>query len=290
MKTQLEQMTPERARTLLERNSRNRPLRRSVVDRISRDIESGRWHVHHQGIGLAPTFVVDGQHRLHAIVKSGMSVWVNVTNYESDAEGVAGLLVVDKNATRSDADVQIISGVMPRSTGKTIVPVLKIMGQVGLGGERPASGQFSADELSLFYLRVKEHIDWAVAALVDPEAKSKFNAPHRAAFAVGHMLDPERMEKLAREVVAADGNGTVAVAWTKAASQGKLGTAGTAGGAKATATRDVLLMCLRLIQSELLGEEPPKLLKSTKATLEWFKNRLEKKTTDVAVPVQESVA
>lgn len=57
---------------MLERNTANRVVRRSVVDGYKKDIADGRWFLTNQGIGIDWNGVlVDGQHRLLAIKESG---------------------------------------------------------------------------------------------------------------------------------------------------------------------------------------------------------------------------
>lgn len=83
-------VTPEMAKQWLQKNSFNRPLKPKLVDNYVRQIESGNWHRTHQGIAFDEEgTVLDGQHRLHAIVKTGqpqpMLIFLNEnqSNHES---------------------------------------------------------------------------------------------------------------------------------------------------------------------------------------------------------------
>jgi hypothetical protein len=68
-------VTPEMARQWLNRNSFNRPLKPRLVDKYVRQINAGNWHRTHQGVAFDPLgVIVDGQHRLWAIVQSGKAV------------------------------------------------------------------------------------------------------------------------------------------------------------------------------------------------------------------------
>ena len=77
-------ITPAMATNWLENaNSRNRPVSQSAVERYARDMRSGCWRLTHQGIAFDPNGVIlDGQHRLWAIVYADvpveMHVWFNV--------------------------------------------------------------------------------------------------------------------------------------------------------------------------------------------------------------------
>ncbi|QSY51866.1 MULTISPECIES: hypothetical protein [Streptomyces] len=71
-------ISPEMAREItLQRNPSNRPVDRSLVARMVKEIQCGSWQVTHQGIALDGPLgsgrLVDGQHRLHAIAKSGIA-------------------------------------------------------------------------------------------------------------------------------------------------------------------------------------------------------------------------
>lgn len=68
-----EHITPERAAELLDRNrGDNRNLAASRIARYSKILEKGEWAVTHQGLAIdSDGHLMDGQHRLEAIVNSG---------------------------------------------------------------------------------------------------------------------------------------------------------------------------------------------------------------------------
>lgn len=66
-------MTPEKAKELLDINVRNRSINQRLVNRIAGDISRGKWQVNGETIKVSSTNkLLDGQHRLSAIIKSGM--------------------------------------------------------------------------------------------------------------------------------------------------------------------------------------------------------------------------
>lgn len=72
-------ITPEIAKSMLAATEKvgfqNRNLRRSKVEMYTRDLQNGVWKLTNQSIGvLYNGAVIDGQHRLHAIVRSGLAV------------------------------------------------------------------------------------------------------------------------------------------------------------------------------------------------------------------------
>lgn len=97
-----ETITPEMARRLLEKNPEtNRRVIQSKVDRLADDIRSGRWTVTHQGIAIDwDGNVLDGQHRLWAIVEADMAVECNVW-YDCDP---ATFDKIDTGTSKSGAD------------------------------------------------------------------------------------------------------------------------------------------------------------------------------------------
>lgn len=68
-------MTPEMANEILERNKNNRKIRLYVVDRYARDMANGKWEINGDTIVFDESGnLTDGQHRLMAVVKAGVTV------------------------------------------------------------------------------------------------------------------------------------------------------------------------------------------------------------------------
>lgn len=101
METRLEVITPALALLYLERNTKNRSIRKGVVAQYARDMMSGSWRLTHQGIAFAHDgTLLDGQHRLEAIVASGMAIRMMVTRgVAKDAQ-----LNMDDHAKRDAAN------------------------------------------------------------------------------------------------------------------------------------------------------------------------------------------
>lgn len=81
MKTVQQIVTPAMAKAWLSKNACNqRKLRSGVVDRYARDMKAGKWLLTHQGIGFNTRGeLIDGQHRLHAVVLADLSVLMMVS-------------------------------------------------------------------------------------------------------------------------------------------------------------------------------------------------------------------
>lgn len=71
-------VTKEIAEELLGVNRENRRVQSSRVARYARDMEQGKWRFTGAPVTLSDEELMDGQHRLLAIVKSGISQWMVV--------------------------------------------------------------------------------------------------------------------------------------------------------------------------------------------------------------------
>lgn len=92
-------ITPHIAAYWLQSNTFNRSISRKAVSKYATDMADGNWRLNHQGIAFDDKGVlVDGQHRLHAVIESGASVRMLVT-YGADRTGI------DELRPRSTADV-----------------------------------------------------------------------------------------------------------------------------------------------------------------------------------------
>lgn len=101
-------VTPEMAMGLLERNELNRPLDHNHVQRIARQIADNRWQFNGDTIKIAETNdVLDGQHRLWAIVEAKRAV-ESVIIYGIKREAFATIDTLRK--PRSGADIIALSG------------------------------------------------------------------------------------------------------------------------------------------------------------------------------------
>lgn len=107
MQTKIVNVTPEMAARWLKCNTSNRNLRRTQVAHFAHDMENGTWEDTHQGIAFYDDgTLADGQHRLHAVVKSGKTIKFHVTNGLPKTAG----LVIDQSVRRMAHDAIRIAG------------------------------------------------------------------------------------------------------------------------------------------------------------------------------------
>lgn len=75
LKFKMTEITPEMARKFLNHNHSNRNLRQRAVDEYKRAMDKGFWRITGDGISLdAEGKLLDGQHRLQAIIEHGKPV------------------------------------------------------------------------------------------------------------------------------------------------------------------------------------------------------------------------
>lgn len=81
MTTKVETITPEIATEIIEKhNPRNRNISETTVDAYTTDMKNKRWTLTHQGLAFDENGdLIDGQHRLWAIILSGCSIEFNIT-------------------------------------------------------------------------------------------------------------------------------------------------------------------------------------------------------------------
>lgn len=103
----LVKVTPELAEEWLGKNTHNRNIRQASVTAYARDMTAGHWHVTAEPVKFTSDgTLLDGQHRLLAVVSAGVPVEMFV------AKGVAAdaQRVMDTGAKRSPGDMLKLDG------------------------------------------------------------------------------------------------------------------------------------------------------------------------------------
>lgn len=124
MKISVMQITPDLAAEFLKRNTGNRTIRKTAVNQYADDLRRGNWKLTHQGVAISPSGrLLDGQHRLWAIVQSGISAQM-VVALDVDDDSYA---VIDRGKPRRLTDAIGMGQ-------KTVEPCAFICRLHGLGG------------------------------------------------------------------------------------------------------------------------------------------------------------
>lgn len=101
MKTAIETISPDKARKYLDGNYGNRVVRQAWVENLAGMMQRGEWRATHQGIAFTKDGrLLDGQHRLLAIMRSGKNIDMMVTRDMDEAS----FRHIDGGRTRSNAD------------------------------------------------------------------------------------------------------------------------------------------------------------------------------------------
>lgn len=97
----LEQITPHVAAEMLRFNNTNRRMVPNHLNRLISEMLAGEWRVTGDTIKINGDRLLDGQHRLEAVVRSGVTIWTYVArNIDVDAFDV-----LDTGRSRAGGDV-----------------------------------------------------------------------------------------------------------------------------------------------------------------------------------------
>ena len=108
MKITIEYISPNSAGTYLEKNRTNRTISSSHVAKLAKTMLAGEYHCTHQGIAFDEDgYLVDGQHRLSAVIVSATTQRMTVAR---NVPHVARSVIDNQMRPRSVADVLAIEG------------------------------------------------------------------------------------------------------------------------------------------------------------------------------------
>lgn len=147
-------VTPEIAERWLERNTSNRRVRPLHVTKLARDMADGDWQLTGEAIKFNHAgMVLDGQHRLHAVVRSGATVQMFVVRgLDDDTQKV-----MDAGAARTAGDNLILTGF---KNAHLLAAAVRLLLRHQLGG---AAWNYDPSH-SEIYLFIEQNPDIEVAA------------------------------------------------------------------------------------------------------------------------------
>jgi len=218
MKTTVEHITPARALAYLEKNLKsNRTLSASTVKRYAAEMQHGHWMLTHQGIAFDDKGnLIDGQHRLHGVAKSGVTVDMLVTRdvpAEQTRNGItqSTFAAIDRLKLRNVGQVlQLSHG---RAQGTRLASCANTILRIADRGALPASVPTALKVLDIYEPHILallplSNAAWPkqlrVAAILATLAFARFHQPKRVdAFAKmvfsGDGLEPGHPAKLLRK-------------------------------------------------------------------------------------------
>lgn len=152
---------PAKAEKWLKNNFRNRPVSDDTVTTYARDMANGVWIPTHQGIAFNDRDeLIDGQHRLLAIQKSGRTIRTMVTfglPSKIDGKEMTTMDAVDRGRTRSVADQLKIQHGM--KNGSAIASVCALLGGICYG-ER--TRRLSVGQVLEIYRAFEGPMNWVI--------------------------------------------------------------------------------------------------------------------------------
>lgn len=121
-KTKVMTITPQIAREWLKENDINRNVNKNRVIMYSEDMKSGNWALNGESIKFNRTGkLIDGQHRLMAIIRSGVPIATYVIfDIPND------ISIMDRGKNRSTTDSLIISGLNKKLANSHAVSIAKL--------------------------------------------------------------------------------------------------------------------------------------------------------------------
>jgi hypothetical protein len=153
--TYIVNVTPELARKWLNINNFNRPKNAESVAKYVRQIRDGHWRLTHQGVALTQNgFLLDGQHRLFALIECGVTLPMRVCFNEP----IENYEVIDCGRNRSNLDVARMS--LKDSTITSLhMQTLRAM----LAGRLcRTANRWTSIELNEYYLKYRDTINFVV--------------------------------------------------------------------------------------------------------------------------------
>lgn len=182
------QITPEMASRWLKANFRNRPVSDDVVAAYARDMAANRWQPTHQGIAFNDQDqLIDGQHRLLAVIKSKKTVRMMVTfGLRSQIEGseMTTMDCVDRGRTRSVAhQLKIQHGL---KAGSKIAQIAAVIAHLCVG-ERIR--RLSVGQTLDIYRAYQPAVDFVIAKRSKEPGLKSAGVLGAFAFFIGQMSD-----------------------------------------------------------------------------------------------------
>lgn len=193
-----EEVGPAMAAEYLGRNRANRKLKKMLVASLVRDILAGKWLINHQGIAFnREGDLIDGQHRLTAIVKADRPANLLIfRNVPTSQDGTKTMHVIDRGVARTVGDsLELENGV---AQGWMVAAVASSLAALALQ-TADRTRRPSVPQVLAVVERWREHIAYAV------ENRSRQTglkcAVVQAAVALARAVHREKVEEFYRAFV-----------------------------------------------------------------------------------------
>jgi hypothetical protein len=233
------------------RNELNRKHSQARVDLYARDMTNGRWYLNHQGVAFDINgTLIDGEHRLRAVIKANIPVRMFVARGCS-SHGI------DRNRPRSAVDERRMRG---QKCSRLYIASVKEIEKLARG---TWSIQLSDDDVSI----IEAAHPSAVAWLVDNTAHQKFTAPVFGAMAYVYEIDPQAVESFYSQIRLIEAPGSHACAFLR-----QFQNKPRAGAAQMKSGAILTLHALRMF----VTNTEQSFLRPTEESVNWWRSRAER--------------
>lgn len=163
MKTEVRTIGPKEAQDLLLLNRANRIVNERRVARYAGDMLSGKWLMNGEPIILGNNRLLDGQHRLLAIVRSGITVQVLVVSGVDER----AFATIDTGRDRAAGDIFSIAGIKnSRNAAAAVLRALEYRYSVGKQYVRGSHIPFQCTQGRLLEEYLSDEVAWERAIAI----------------------------------------------------------------------------------------------------------------------------
>ena len=163
-------ITPAHAEKWLEMNVGNRRIRQTHVRHLAKQMEQGRWMLSPEPIVFSPKRLLDGQHRLSAVLMSGCTIEASVALVQNEDV----FRVLDQGVNRNNTDLTGIPSPVLQPLQwllKQSIPSLK-------------AGKIVVDDIE----RIKDENIFALSERINEVIKPKDRRFKSAAFRAAYIM------------------------------------------------------------------------------------------------------
>lgn len=166
-------ITPEVARSMLEKNNSNRPLAKPWVSELASRMKKGEWLFNGDTIRMNGSNLIDGQHRLHAVIESGVAIRTIIV----DNLDFCVFKTIDDGRRRSASDTLSVIGEKNTSNLAAALTVVDCYYRQSFTRPRNRSN-ILVEELLQKYPGVRESVNKLISARVKITVPSVVHASH----------------------------------------------------------------------------------------------------------------
>lgn len=198
---------PQKAEYLLDTMESNRHVSQSHVDKYMDDMRKGRWFVTNQGIGIDRTGrLIDGQHRLWAIIETGIPQKMLVVR-GIDPQAFRALDETRKRTFADDLSIMSESDYSAKGAMVRLVAKAEIAGPRGMTINSMRSLRFTRYDLSDWLNEMRQKASIEDALRVGKTLYTSVSASHSANSALCYLASVRFSPEIAEGFIKSVGSG-----------------------------------------------------------------------------------